>query len=66
MFHCEKCGCCCKAMKCDLLKDNLCSIYADRPIICRVDKMAECLGMTDSEANAINKKNCRILQQRYR
>uniref|UniRef100_A0A6M3L4T4 Putative zinc-or iron-chelating protein n=1 Tax=viral metagenome TaxID=1070528 RepID=A0A6M3L4T4_9ZZZZ len=44
-FNCEKCGSCCKAVGCELLtKNNLCSIYEDRPDICRVDTMYEAIG----------------------
>ena len=52
MFFCEKCGECCKHLdRSDLYKDldrgdgvgkylkqNICSIYDKRPIICRVDE----------------------------
>ena len=51
MFKCDKCGICCKSLAghpiykdldrgdgtCMYLKDNLCSIYEQRPILCRVD-----------------------------
>ena len=52
MFFCEKCGECCKHLDrsdlykdldrgdgvCKYLKQNICSIYDKRPIICRVDE----------------------------
>ena len=52
MFFCEKCGECCKHLDrsdlykdldrgdgvCNYLKQNICSIYNKRPIICRVDE----------------------------
>lgn len=52
MFFCEKCGECCKHLDrsdlykdldrgdgvCKYLKQNICSIYNKRPIICRVDE----------------------------
>lgn len=51
MFHCEQCGGCCRHLNkspiyadldrgdgvCRYLSGNLCSIYENRPIICRVD-----------------------------
>lgn len=52
MFNCDKCGACCKNLKhsiiyasldrgngvCKYLNGNLCSIYENRPVICRVDE----------------------------
>jgi len=56
-FFCDKCGLCCKNIKgikelkefdrgdgiCKYLneKTNLCEIYENRPLICRVDEMYE-------------------------
>jgi Fe-S-cluster containining protein len=51
MFECDKCGECCRRLKgisiyaeldrgdgiCKYLKGNLCSIYEDRPLFCRID-----------------------------
>jgi Fe-S-cluster containining protein len=51
MFHCDKCGLCCKAIGgnplfaeldrgdgvCKYLNENLCTIYDNRPLLCRVD-----------------------------
>ncbi len=51
MFKCNKCGMCCKNLKksslyekldrgdgvCKFLCGNLCSIYDNRPLLCRVD-----------------------------
>ena len=51
-FFCDKCGSCCKVLKfipelseydrgdgiCKYLKDNLCTIYTNRPEICNVEK----------------------------
>lgn len=51
-FHCDKCGLCCRNLKdvelyaflddgtgvCKYLKGNLCSIYDDRPLVCRVEE----------------------------
>lgn len=50
-FNCDKCGLCCKSLAgnpiykdldrgdgtCKFLIDNLCSIYENRPLLCRVD-----------------------------
>lgn len=52
MFKCDKCGECCRNLQmsevykklhngdgvCVYLNGNLCSIYEDRPLICRVDE----------------------------
>ena len=52
MFHCDKCGICCRSLRrsplyreldrgdgvCRYLDGNLCSIYATRPLLCRVDE----------------------------
>lgn len=52
MFHCSKCGECCRNLDksdlyreldrgdgtCIYLKENLCSVYDRRPLLCRVDE----------------------------
>ena len=52
-FPCRKCGLCCKMLQdipilsdydigngtCRYLKNNLCSIYENRPILCNVERM---------------------------
>lgn len=52
MFSCDKCGECCRNLfrsklyvslnrgdgVCKYLNGNLCSIYQDRPLLCRVDE----------------------------
>lgn len=52
MFKCDKCGLCCSHIAgielykdldrgdgvCKYLKDNLCSIYNNRPLLCRIDE----------------------------
>jgi len=52
MFNCDKCGICCRNLDkspiystldngkgvCRLLNGNLCSIYQNRPLLCRVDE----------------------------
>lgn len=55
MFHCDKCGICCRNLDksphykdldrgdgiCKYLEGNLCSIYDSRPLLCRVDESYE-------------------------
>lgn len=55
MFKCDKCGLCCKNLQlseiysdlhngdgiCKYLKENECSIYENRPLLCRVDECYE-------------------------
>ncbi len=52
MFKCDKCGECCRHLNmsevyrdlhngdgiCKYLKGNICSIYDNRPLLCRVDE----------------------------
>lgn len=52
MFNCDKCGACCRNLDksqlykdldrgdgvCRYLQENLCMIYNERPILCRVDE----------------------------
>ena len=73
MFLCDQCGKCCEKVhtsevyryladetgKCKYLKNNLCSIYETRPLICRVDEMYETYYkevMTLEEYYALNYK----------
>lgn len=55
MFHCTQCGECCRNLNqsilykeldrgdgvCIYLADNLCSIYENRPLLCRIDDCYE-------------------------
>lgn len=55
MFKCDKCGECCRNLQfsklykdldrgdgvCKYLEGNLCSIYQERPLLCRVDESYE-------------------------
>lgn len=55
MFECDKCGMCCRNLDksdiykelhngdgiCKYLDGNLCSIYDDRPLLCRIDESYE-------------------------
>lgn len=55
MFKCNKCGCCCRHLgkselykeldrgdgTCKYLQGNLCTIYTERPLLCRIDECYE-------------------------
>lgn len=55
MFNCDMCGECCRNLNkshiydflhngdgiCKYLRGNICSIYNDRPLLCRVDECYE-------------------------
>lgn len=55
MFDCDCCGCCCKSLNkselyedlnrgdgiCKYLIENLCSVYDERPLFCRIDECYE-------------------------
>lgn len=73
MFPCSGCGACCRRVgyaaqfprelvrpdgSCVHLQGNLCSIYADRPDVCRVDSMIEAHGMDRPTAYAMNARLC--------
>ncbi len=81
MFLCDQCGKCCEKVytsemyryladdtgRCKYLKDNLCSIYENRPLICRVDEMYESYYkevMTLEEFYAFNYKACDVLKSK--
>lgn len=61
-FKCDACGLCCKKINCEFLtKDNLCSIYENRPLICNVDKGYEVLfkdKISKIEFYKMNEKMC--------
>ena len=79
-FNCDMCGLCCKNIRysgfsaeldrgdgiCKHLKDNLCEIYAERPIFCNVeayyDKNLSKI-MTREEFYAMNYKICAELKK---
>ena len=79
MFECDKCGECCRNLDksdiykdldrgdgtCKYLKGNLCSIYDERPLLCRVDESYHKF-FSDSykieEYYEINKKICEELK----
>lgn len=81
MFLCDQCGKCCEKVytseiyryladdtgRCKYLKDNLCSIYENRPLICRVDEMYESYYkevMTLEEFYTLNYKACDVLKSK--
>lgn len=83
MFQCSKCGECCRNLDkaaiyselhngdgiCRYLVKNECSIYNDRPLLCRVDQSYEIFFkeiMTYDEYLQLNYKSCEILKQRKR
>jgi|TARA_R110000823_G_scaffold283033_1_gene401224 Fe-S-cluster containining protein len=79
LFKCSSCGSCCKRVSniidfpepikkdgsCShLTDDNLCGIYNERPLICRVDKYYDVFlkeKMSRSEWNSVNTKSCNIM-----
>ncbi len=83
MFHCDRCGECCRNLDkselykaldrgdgvCKYLKGNLCSIYENRPIMCRVDKCYELFFksyMTREEYYDKNYEACKWLKEKRR
>ncbi len=80
MFECENCGCCCRNLDknnlyasldrgdgvCRYLRENDCSIYEDRPLLCRVDESYELLFsnvMAKEEYYRMNKQACERLRR---
>jgi len=85
MFPCEKCGACCRRVGevffarhmanpdgvCKYLDEatNLCTIYSQRPIFCRVDELYEknlADKMSREEFYRINKEVCKKFRQQKR
>ena len=79
MFKCDKCGKCCRKLNksdiykelhngdgiCKYLDGNLCSIYLNRPLLCRVDECYELYfkeSMTRDEYEKFNYEVCSILK----
>lgn len=80
MFKCECCGCCCRNLDknkiysaldrgdgvCIYLRENLCSIYENRPLLCRVDESYDLLFsglITREEYYFKNKQICKVLKK---
>ena len=81
MFQCDQCGLCCKNLKlssiyaeldrgdgnCKYLKGNLCSIYSDRPLVCRIDESYEVFfkdNFSKEEYYRLNYEMCDKLKNR--
>lgn len=79
MFKCDRCGLCCRNLKnsemyrmldrgdgvCKYLRGNLCSIYEERPLLCRVDDAYELYfkeQYTREEYYKINYEGCERIQ----
>ncbi len=80
MYNCEHCGCCCRNLDksdiyapldrgdgvCKYLKGNDCSIYENRPVLCRIDESYDrffSVMMSREEFYDINKQVCKWLQK---
>lgn len=83
MFKCSQCGECCKNLDkseiykdldrgdgtCIYLEGNLCSIYENRPVICRIDECYELYFKTIyslEEYYELNYKACKMLQNKHK
>lgn len=81
MFQCDKCGACCRNLNlsplckelnrgdgiCRYLSGNLCSIYKDRPILCRIDESYDAFfagSMSKDEYYRLNYEACDKLKDR--
>ena len=79
MFKCSQCGECCKHLDrselyreldrgdgvCRYLSGNLCSIYENRPLLCRIDESYDKYFSeiyTRDEYYRLNEQACKILQ----
>lgn len=80
MFSCDCCGCCCRNLDksslyvaldrgdgiCKYLQENLCTIYKERPLLCRVDECYELFfnkDMSLEEYYQLNKQECEKLKK---
>ena len=83
MFPCDQCGECCRNLKlyalyadldrgdgvCRYLSGNLCSVYEDRPLLCRVDECYERFFREEMDRQQyydLNRTVCEQLQQKAR
>jgi len=81
MFYCDCCGWCCRSLDrsniykdldrgdgiCKYLNNNFCSIYEQRPLLCRVDESYEVFfkdSMNQDEYYRLNYSACQILKRR--
>ncbi|MGL4992007.1 MAG: YkgJ family cysteine cluster protein [Sarcina sp.] len=74
MFKCDMCGECCRNLNksdiynglhdgngiCKYLIDNLCSIYKERPLLCRIDDSYEILFKERFEKDMYYKLNYKV------
>ena len=79
MFLCDRCGACCRHLNfspiykeldrgdgvCKYLSGNLCSIYENRPLFCRVDECYPFFAeqMTREEYDRMNSAACEQLKK---
>lgn len=81
MFNCDKCGQCCRHINlseiykdldrgdgiCKYLHGNLCSIYENRPLKCRIDECYEKYfadSISKNEFYEMNRSVCEFLKKR--
>lgn len=82
MFKCDKCGLCCTHLSgssiyakldrgdgiCKYFDGRLCSIFENRPLLCRIDESYEIFfsgKMTRKEFYELNYKSCIELKEKY-
>ncbi|MFI3214868.1 MAG: YkgJ family cysteine cluster protein [Eubacteriales bacterium] len=82
MYQCDCCGKCCRNLSlsslytqldrgdgtCRYLQENLCSIYENRPIICRVDECYEVYFkdiVTLEQYYELNYEACKLLKNKF-
>lgn len=80
MYNCEHCGCCCRNLDksdiyasldrgdgvCKYLDGNNCSVYENRPLLCRVDESYDSMFsslMSREEFYRLNKQVCEKLKE---
>lgn len=83
MFMCDKCGECCRNLDkspvyseldsgngvCKYLDGNLCSVYENRPLLCRIDESYEAFFknvISINEYYRLNNESCLILKKQLR
>ena len=83
MFTCDMCGLCCRNLQlsplyselhdgigiCKYLSGNLCSIYNERPLLCRVDESYEKYfrnELSKEEYYMLNHESCDLLKSKNR
>lgn len=81
MFKCDKCGECCRHLNesdlykeldrgdgvCKYLDGNLCSIYENRPLLCRIDESYYAFfknNMTKEEYYRLNYEGCKNIKSK--